>query len=96
MELRKGKTLPNAVLPTYKILIFPHFIEILPDFLHANFLWEDFFLLFPLNGIFVSTKAQGRFVYVGWEKWQLLLLAFQKFTRMYDVEYRPRCKQKVR
>jgi len=38
MESRKGKTLPNAVLPTYKISIFPHFIEILYDFLQVIFL----------------------------------------------------------
>jgi len=48
MELRTGKTLPNTVLPTYKILIFPHFIQILSDFLHAIFLMN--FLNLGLKG----------------------------------------------
>ena len=53
MESRKGKTLPNAVLLTYKILIFPHFIEILSDFLHAIF--YEFFIVAIKGG-----KERGR------------------------------------
>ena len=42
MEARKGKTSPNAMLPTYKILIFACIIEILPNFLHDIFLMHFF------------------------------------------------------
>ena len=48
MESRKGKIPPNAVFPTYEILIFPHFIKILSDFLHDIFLMN--FLKLGLKG----------------------------------------------
>jgi len=48
------------VLPTYKILIFPHFIEILSDFLHAIFFNEFFKIGIKCGRRGVGTELASR------------------------------------
>ena len=56
----EGKISPNAALSTYKIRIFPHFIEILPDFLHDIFVMNFFKLCLKGGRRGVGTKPVSR------------------------------------